>query len=118
MLPTHLVRGTVQEDQAAGILDPGSDDQVALAVLFPHVEAAKVTASDSLLQTSGGISPGKAPYLAKFLMMTLDCTGLEAPVLGTECGRYLPSAARSRRCGNHNHLARTPRRWKFLRLES
>jgi hypothetical protein len=29
--------------------------------------------------------------LAKFLMITLDRTGLEDPVLGTEIGRNLPT---------------------------
>ena len=38
----------------------------------------------------------------------LDRTGLEAPVLGTELDRNLPSAACSRQCGNHDHSARIP----------
>jgi hypothetical protein len=39
--------------------------------------------------------------LAKFLMIALDRTGLEDPVLGTEIDRNLPSTACSRRCGDH-----------------
>jgi hypothetical protein len=46
--------------------------------------------------------------LAKFLMVTLDRTGLEDPVPGTEIDRNLLNTAWLRRCGNHNHLARIP----------
>jgi len=52
-------------------------------------------------------------------MSTLDRTGPEDPVPGTEIARALPSTACSRRCGNHNHLARTPPNsllWKELSM--
>jgi hypothetical protein len=44
--------------------------------------------------------------LAKSLMITLDRTGLEDPVLGTESDRKLPISACSRQSGNHTDLAR------------
>jgi hypothetical protein len=53
---------------------------------------------------SGSRSSGS---LAKFLMITLDRTGLEDPVLGTEIDRILPSTAVNRRCRYNNHPART-----------
>ena len=46
--------------------------------------------------------------LAKSLMIWLDRTGLEEPVLGTEIDRSLLISACSQRCRKYNYLARMP----------